>query len=377
MENRKKILWVVHEGSHSGANRASIEFAQVLKKHHHTVDWILPAQGEFLEQLQRKGFRANIIGFYNWTVSIRHKTPWNQQLKKMVRNVLSLWHFIRYLRRNYYQSAITNTVCFSVLAIACKLTGTKHIWLIHEFGEEDHGIKPWLGNKGYVLMAWLSEKVIVNSHAVKQKFLKFIPENKIIVQPNYITFDAPQHRDKRNRTPVMKLLMLGQVAPGKNHVDAIEAIRILQSKIGLCLSIYGTITDQLYYEKLIALIEEYKLTNAVVLQGKTNNPYSVIREHDLFLMCSKSEAYGRVTFEALSAGVPVIGFNGGATPDLITPGYNGYLYSNTRDLVDVLLNLYHSDDLRILTKNAKQSIIKIKNEKPGYAEQDVLNSFKV
>ena len=47
---------------------------------------------------------------------------------------------------------------------------------------------------------------------------------------------------------------------------------------------------------------------------------------DVELVCSRAEAFGRVTVEAMLGGIPVIGSNTGGTPELIQDGKNGYLY---------------------------------------------------
>ncbi len=43
------------------------------------------------------------------------------------------------------------------------------------------------------------------------------------------------------------------------------------------------------------------------------------------LMCSESEAFGRVTVEAMRAGLPVCGTDSGGTPEIIEPGVAGLL----------------------------------------------------
>ena len=48
---------------------------------------------------------------------------------------------------------------------------------------------------------------------------------------------------------------------------------------------------------------------------------------DIGLMCSRSEALGRVTIEAMKLGKPVVGTAAGGTLELIRHGYNGFLYS--------------------------------------------------
>ena len=43
-------------------------------------------------------------------------------------------------------------------------------------------------------------------------------------------------------------------------------------------------------------------------------------------MCSRSEAFGRVTVEYLRRGRPVIGTRSGGTPELVEDGVTGFLY---------------------------------------------------
>ena len=47
---------------------------------------------------------------------------------------------------------------------------------------------------------------------------------------------------------------------------------------------------------------------------------------DIYLMTSKSEAWGRVTAEAMAAGCLVIGADSGATPELLINDVTGVLY---------------------------------------------------
>ena len=56
------------------------------------------------------------------------------------------------------------------------------------------------------------------------------------------------------------------------------------------------------------------------------DPYQVYRAADVVLMCSKFEAMGRTTAEAMATCRPVIGNNQGATPELIEHGHTGLLY---------------------------------------------------
>ena len=45
-------------------------------------------------------------------------------------------------------------------------------------------------------------------------------------------------------------------------------------------------------------------------------------------MCSRDEAMGRVTVEAMASGLPVIGHARGGTPELVRDGITGFLYTD-------------------------------------------------
>ena len=66
------------------------------------------------------------------------------------------------------------------------------------------------------------------------------------------------------------------------------------------------------------------------------------------LMCSRSEAFGRVTVEAMKFGLPVIGANSGGTRELIRDGWNGLLYppGDPAALAERIDRLYGDQALR-------------------------------
>jgi glycosyltransferase involved in cell wall biosynthesis len=65
-------------------------------------------------------------------------------------------------------------------------------------------------------------------------------------------------------------------------------------------------------------------------------------------MCSDAEAFGRVTVEAMRAGLPVCGTDAGGTPEIIDPGVNGLLSpaGDADALAANLMALESDEDLR-------------------------------
>jgi len=101
----------------------------------------------------------------------------------------------------------------------------------------------------------------------------------------------------------------------------------------------------------------YKLTNNVKFIGYVDDPSPFVRKADIALMCSRFEAFGRVTIEAMKLGKPVIGAKSGGTTELIRNNFNGFLYTpgNYRELAEKILTLYeHPDLLKEFGENGKK-----------------------
>ena len=80
---------------------------------------------------------------------------------------------------------------------------------------------------------------------------------------------------------------------------------------------------------------------------------------NVVLMCSDSEAFGRVTVEALKSGRPVVGTRSGGTTESISDGVNGLLFppGNAQELASALRRLATEPGLLArLSDNAAASV---------------------
>jgi glycosyltransferase involved in cell wall biosynthesis len=75
---------------------------------------------------------------------------------------------------------------------------------------------------------------------------------------------------------------------------------------------------------------------------------AAFKEADLYLMPSRSDAFGISFLEAWAAGKPVIGANIGATPHVINNGIDGFLveFNNPKDISEKVVKLLKSKRLR-------------------------------
>lgn len=259
----------------------------------------------------------------------------------------------------------TRTSVINVGAIIAKLFNIPHVWWITEFGEIDHGFK--YNQKTKERMKFIddfSDYVIFNSKAVEEYYTKYIPKKKGEVIYYYMDIDYSKSLNETipmvfEDKSILKLLVLGTIHEGKGQIDAVKAVEIIKNRgIKAKLVLAGHCSEN-YIKKLKKYIEKKGLEESVEFLSFVNNPYPLIKAADIVLVCSRNEAFGRITIEAMLLGTPVIGTSSGGTKELIEDGKSGLLYSssNHQELAEKIITLANNTNLRNqIIKNARKLI---------------------
>lgn len=134
--------------------------------------------------------------------------------------------------------------------------------------------------------------------------------------------------------------MISICIPVYNNLPGIKIC--LDKGMDFKLDIVGYAVDSTYLKEAESFIISNGLINHINFTGTISQPFEYLAKHHCLLMCSKMEAFGRVTVEALKCGLPVIAANTGGSLEIIEDGTNGYLYQsgNTLDLADKIMLLY-------------------------------------
>ncbi len=231
-----------------------------------------------------------------------------------------------WLRDQRPDVVVTNTAVIPTPAIACGLVGIPHVWWLREFVTKDHGLRYALGEN--FSQRWIGRRsrlVVANSQAVQDHYSPPIDGRKMrLVYPGIAGIEAtPNAVDPRG----LRALMLGHVAASKGVGLAVQAAGMLKAEgVPLRLRLVGSI-DSSYRAELERLVARLGLAGTVETPGPTAVPQTELAWANVVLMCSDNEAFGRVTVEALKAGRPVVGARSGGTPELISHGVNGLLFS--------------------------------------------------
>jgi glycosyltransferase involved in cell wall biosynthesis len=124
----------------------------------------------------------------------------------------------------------------------------------------------------------------------------------------------------------LRLVLVGAVKPGKGQEDAVRAVAAARAAgTPATLTLVGP-TLAAFRELVSRDALELGVAEHVRFTGFLENPYSEIANADICLVCSRREAFGRATIEAMKCGRPVIGAASGATAELVQDGVTGLLY---------------------------------------------------
>jgi glycosyltransferase involved in cell wall biosynthesis len=334
-----RVCFISHSWQCEGAEKALLETIEILKDEGIECAVFVPGPGAMVEELIRLKVPYCILPFHWWvgakTESLRNRV---EVLGMILFETLPMLEKAMQWRPDVIYS---NTKAIVVGALMAYVLRRPHVWHLHEFGEEDHGLAFTLGDRiSYRLMDSLSSICITNSRAVTEKYAPHISTSKLR-QIYYSMHCAGPELKKSSEPPSIpprkfpcRCVIVGRFSKGKGHQDAIEAMAELPPQESDLLVVgSGTREDENY---LRSLVRQHRLEERVIFIGQVRNVLPFVQSADIALMCSRAEAFGRVTVEAMLAGKPVIGANGGGTPELIQEGVTGLLYrpGDPKDLAE-------------------------------------------
>lgn len=358
-----KVCFVSHSSGKFGAERALIELIDALTARGVECYVMLPRLGPLADELKRRKIGFSVLP-YKWWAGKR--APLWKRIGRLIINLVVTIGVVAKIKQWGCDIVYTNTIMICVGAFAAKLLGLPHVWHIHEFGFEHHGAVFDLGERFSLwLIDHLSARCIANSKAVYQKYQQYIAPSKLRVIYNSV--DIPhQVPSKEALLPAqadrkIRCVIVGALQEGKGQEDAIRAIgELVRMGIEAELVIVGD-GDPNYRKYLHDLVAESRLSSHVRFTGYTENPWAFMQDAHIVLMCSRYEAFGRVTVEAMKLGKPVIGAKSGGTEELIRDGFNGLLYTpkDHVELAEKIKYLYeHPDIARRLGTNGQQFAMK-------------------
>jgi glycosyltransferase involved in cell wall biosynthesis len=270
-----------------------------------------------------------------------------------VKRIFSLRAFIL----NYNPQIVISFMHSSMAITSLSLIGTKIPMLGSEHIVREHYRNKPIQYLMLLLSVFLSKKTTVISESIKQSFPEFL-RNKLAVVSNPVQLCPFQVYPGRKKNNV--LLNIARLDPQKNHMGLIKAMRIVANKFpSIQLQIYG---EGPLHEQLLNLINELQLGKNVFLMGTRKNIYETFLMSDFYIFPSHYESFGLSLAEALSAGLPAIGFKGVEGVDgLIKDQFNGLLVKESSNnyhalAVSILELIENKSDYDQFSRNASFTV---------------------
>jgi glycosyltransferase involved in cell wall biosynthesis len=337
-----KILFITHGADMMGANRCLLDLMESLASHGVISTVLLPADGAFRNALDERGI-TSIISSFNRIAYTRYISKGYWVGSSMVKKNKDLLVEIKSkLQGLSFDMIYSNTSIIDIGALLARELNLPHVWHIREFGEKDYDLSFVYGRKYFNSLANEAAAIISMSKAIDDEVLQQVQSPKYVLHDGIITRERLASITPRQAAANkdFTFLIIGLLHPTKGQFTALKAFHNLlksgQQNIRLIIAGEGR---RLYTRQMKAYIKRHKLEHYVEMPGYVKNPFEVHKRADALLMCSRSEGMGRVTLEAMICGNPVIGYNGGATPELIVNGKDGIIYNSPDDLVMAMKTL--------------------------------------
>ena len=211
-------------------------------------------------------------------------------------------------------------------------------------------------------------QIIAQSNDMKKDLIENfkISENRIVKINNPVDFDLINQMKNENinidnNTIYKKIVAIGNLSPRKGFDLLLEVMSELKDQ-NIHLTILG---DGVFKDELFQKREELGLDN-VTFQGKVDNPFTYLKNADLFVLSSRYEGFPNVLLEAGACGVYSLANNcPGGINEIIQKEVNGEVSSiedskGFAERIKIILNKSYSKEKiieSIYSRFSKEKII--------------------
>lgn len=279
--------------------------------------------------------------------------------KKRDKAVGSIIHIAK---ENQINVIHTNSCVIDLGSIAAKRLGISNVWHLREFGKQDFhffSVDPFYISK----MNGKQNEFIAISNVVARAWIdRGLKEQQVKILYDGINAKRFPNRMDRDDDPKIRFVMCGSFCDAKNQKLLVEAIHLVGKEESRRISVdfYGNPQGK-YFHETEQLVNSYGLNDVISFKGYSDNVPAMLSQYDVGVICSRAEAFGRVTVEYMMASLCTVATQSGANPEIIEKGC-GVLFEtdNSNDLAEVIHNIIKGE---INIKKIGLSARQVANEK--------------
>lgn len=199
--------------------------------------------------------------------------------------------------------------------------------------------------------------IVLLSETIRSKFIACYPSlaEKTTVIKNFLPCEEiiKKSRQRNDIYPKLKFITVGRLSPEKSILRLVDILHKLDDEnYDFSLDIIG---DGPEWELIKNRVEHYGLNKKINMLGLRSNPYTFIKQADVFLLLSEYEGLPNTIYESLILGIPVLATKVGGIPEQINEGENGWLVDNNFDAIynKIKYVIEHHEEVETYKNNLK------------------------
>jgi lipopolysaccharide biosynthesis protein/glycosyltransferase involved in cell wall biosynthesis len=352
-KNKKTILIVAHYicSNNTGAELSFLDIIKNIDQNKFNIIILLPSLGNEKYVLECINYAILIYVISNPLIV---KSFYDIDILKKIKKIIT-FHKVNCI--------YLNTIVHNEILEISKLNDITTIVHCREILSKDQHLQTGLFRDSKMSIYKFYEKFnhknihfIVNSIATKNELKKINKKKyllyncfKILDKNNYKLFSAIREKSK-----TFNICIISSNDPRKGLINFFEVAKNFASSRKFQFHIFGETS-----EHLKNLFCKFEKPENVILRGYVPNPCKTIKDLHLLLSVSEfHESFGRTIVEAFSVGIPVIGNNKGALPELIISNFNGFNCLSIEDICKKIIFLNTSNNYKEFSKNAYKSSLR-------------------
>lgn len=208
------------------------------------------------------------------------------------------------------------------------------------------------GALGYQKKAWLNAKAVQVLMPSYVDILKHTGANNVVCIPNVVEeIQSNNIADLKKNKDTYTVITVGRVEKSVKRTHLlVEAFAKISNKFpNWELIVLGELDKGGYKRYIDSVIKKSNINRQVHFGGVVHNVLERLRYSDIFVLPSESEGFSLALTEAMSVGLPVVGYKKcSSVNELIVNGKNGFLCEDgIDDLAEKLSVLMQNKNLRV------------------------------
>lgn len=307
MNTKPYIIHVIDSLSPGGAERIAVEIANATDSEKYNIIICVTREGRLeFKQLLKPHVHL---------VCLERKTRLD------VQGILKFINFARDKEKMLLHIHGRSSFLF---AITAEIMGRfKAPMILHDhYGEieVDQSAPLWFKIFGH---RFVTQYVGVSNVLVDWAVKTGVPRHKVSMISNALDLstrdiiDYFKNRKELNRKKLIGLF-IGNIRPQKDIENLILAVAKMKNRENLLIKIVGSVSDEKYYRKCVALIEKYKLKDTIRFIGSRIDITEELKQADFGIISSCSESGPLALIEYMVMGLPFVATKVGHVPNLVS-----------------------------------------------------------